>query len=137
MQRILQLFSRALRLSLVVGIGSDAWERLFGAPRPAGLHPFKELRGSRHHAPATPGDLLLHIRAQTVDMCFELAMQAMRALEGALARAEPGVVELRRDPAFAFPFFGLLAPLYDGTASLGAIWLVMDARTTLYPLLET
>ena len=72
------------RLSLVVGIGSDAWERLFGAPRPAGLHPFKELRGSRHHAPATPGDLLLHIRAQTVDMCFELAMQAMRALEGAV-----------------------------------------------------
>lgn len=61
----------------------------------------------------------------------------MRALEGALARAEPGVVELRRDPTFAFPFFGLLAPLYDGTASLGAIWLVMDARTTLYPLLET
>ena len=61
----------------------------------------------------------------------------MRALEGALARAEPGIVELRRDPAFAFPFFGLLAPLYDGTASLGAIWLVMDARTTLYPLLET
>ena len=72
------------RLSLVVGIGSDAWERLFGAPRPAGLHPFKELRGSRHHAPATPGDLLQHNRAQTVDMCFELAMQAMRALEGAV-----------------------------------------------------
>ncbi|MDO5623424.1 MAG: Dyp-type peroxidase [Pseudomonadota bacterium] len=71
-------------LSLVVGIGSAAWDRLFGAPRPAQLHPFKELRGAHHHAPATPGDLLLHIRAATVDMCQELAMQAMRALGSAV-----------------------------------------------------
>ncbi|HEY0201491.1 MAG TPA: Dyp-type peroxidase, partial [Burkholderiaceae bacterium] len=71
-------------LNLVVGIGSAAWDRLFGTPRPAGLRPFKELRGAKHHAPATPGDLLLHIRARSVDMCFELAMQAMRALNGAV-----------------------------------------------------
>ena len=69
-----------LNLSLVVGIGSDAWDRLFGSPRPAGLHPFKELRGGRHLAPSTPGDLLLHIRAQTESMCFELTMQIMNAL---------------------------------------------------------
>ncbi|MFT4195759.1 Dyp-type peroxidase [Ottowia sp.] len=72
------------RLNMVVGIGAAAWDRLFGAPRPAALHEFRELRGSRHRAPATPGDLLLHIRAQTADMCFELAMQAMRALHGAV-----------------------------------------------------
>jgi len=71
-------------LSMVVGIGAKAWDRLFGAPRPAGLHEFRELRGAKHHAPATPGDLLLHIRAQTVSMCFELAMQVMRALDGAV-----------------------------------------------------
>ncbi|RMX07584.1 Dyp-type peroxidase [Corticibacter populi] len=73
-----------LRLSMVVGIGSNAWDRLFGTPRPAHLHVFKELQGGKHRAPSTPGDLLLHIRAQTVSMCFELAMQAMRALEGAV-----------------------------------------------------
>ncbi|WP_354448973.1 Dyp-type peroxidase [Ottowia thiooxydans] len=67
-------------LSLVVGIGSDAWDRLFGAPRPAALHPFKELNGEKHRAPSTPGDLLLHIRARTEDMCFELATQIMLAL---------------------------------------------------------
>lgn len=72
------------RLSMVVGIGSRAWDRLFGTPRPARLHEFRELQGSRHRAPATPGDLLLHIRARSADMCFELAMQAMRALDGAV-----------------------------------------------------
>ena len=43
-------------LSCVVGIGSDAWDGLRRA-RPAELHPFAELRGPRHTAPATPGDL--------------------------------------------------------------------------------
>jgi porphyrinogen peroxidase len=60
-------------LVCVVGIGAAAWDRLFDVPRPAGLHPFKELRGPRHHAPATPGDLLFHIRATRMDLCFELA----------------------------------------------------------------
>jgi deferrochelatase/peroxidase EfeB len=46
-------------LSCVLGIGSDAWDRLFGAPRPKDLHPFREIRGSqsrRRHArrPALP-----------------------------------------------------------------------------------
>ncbi|WP_423460463.1 Dyp-type peroxidase [Ottowia sp. VDI28] len=71
-------------LKLVVGIGSEAWDRLFGSPRPAHLHPFKELRGDKHHAPSTPGDLLLHIRARTEDMCFELATQIMQALGSAV-----------------------------------------------------
>lgn len=71
-------------LSLVVGIGSAAWDRLFGAPRPAQLHPFQALQGSKHHAPSTPGDLLLHIRARTEDMCFELATQMMQALGNAV-----------------------------------------------------
>lgn len=54
----------ARSLNLVVGIGAAAWDRLFaGQPRPAHLHPFKELRGARRHAPATPGNVLLHARA--------------------------------------------------------------------------
>jgi porphyrinogen peroxidase len=60
-------------LTCVVGIGSDLWERLFGSPRPAGLHPFREISGARHTAVSTPGDLLLHIRAHRLDLCFELA----------------------------------------------------------------
>lgn len=60
-------------LSCVVGIGSDLWDRLFDASRPAELHPFRELNGPRHTAPATPGDLFVHIRAVRLDLCFELA----------------------------------------------------------------
>ena len=63
------------RLASVVGIGSDAWDRLFSGPRPAKLHPFRELNGPRHHAPSTAGDLLFHIRATEMDLCFELASQ--------------------------------------------------------------
>ena len=71
------------RLALVAGIGSDPWDRLIPGPRPAELHPFRELRGPRHNAPATPGDLLFHIRATHMDLCFELAAQLMRRLRGA------------------------------------------------------
>jgi putative iron-dependent peroxidase len=60
-------------LTCVTGIGAAAWDRLFGAPRPAGLHPFRALDGARHHAPSTPGDLFFHIRAHRLDLCFELA----------------------------------------------------------------
>jgi putative iron-dependent peroxidase len=69
-------------LSCVVGVGSGAWDRLLGAPRPAGLHPFVELTGPKH-APSTPGDLLFHLRADRLDLCFELAAQISGRLAGA------------------------------------------------------
>ncbi|MER5642428.1 Dyp-type peroxidase [Kitasatospora sp. NPDC002227] len=70
------------RLSCVAGIGSAAWDGLYGGPRPAELHPFAELRGPRHLAPATPGDVILHIRAERMDLCFELATLCTRRLAG-------------------------------------------------------
>ncbi|MEU3399950.1 Dyp-type peroxidase [Streptomyces filamentosus] len=60
-------------LACVAGLSSDAWDRLVGGPRPRDLHPFTPLQGPRHLAPATPGDLLLHLRARRADLCFELA----------------------------------------------------------------
>ncbi|MEU0144725.1 Dyp-type peroxidase [Streptomyces sp. NPDC006288] len=60
-------------LACVTGFGSDAWDRLFAGPRPALLHPFRELRGPLHRAPATPGDLLFHVRAERMDACYEWA----------------------------------------------------------------
>ncbi|MFC5183030.1 Dyp-type peroxidase [Actinomadura harenae] len=71
-------------LTCVTGIGSAAWDRLFTGNRPAGLHEFAELDGPRHRAPSTPGDLLFHIRARTMDLCFELATQIMDRLRGAV-----------------------------------------------------
>ena len=69
-------------LSCVVGVGARAWDRVFGEPRPAELHPFQELMGDKHTAPATAGDLLFHIRAHRMDLCFELAKRLTARLVG-------------------------------------------------------
>jgi len=69
-------------LTCVVGLGARGWDRLFGAPRPVGLHPFRELSGSRHTAPATAGDLFFHLRAHRLDLCFELAQRLTGRLTG-------------------------------------------------------
>lgn len=74
-------------LSCVMGFGSDAWDRLFGQPRPSELHPFREIQG-QHHAVSTPGDILLHIRATRMDLCFELATHIMSRLGDAVATAD-------------------------------------------------
>ena len=76
------------RLSCIVSFGSEVWDRLFGAPRPAGLHPFREFRAGKHQAPATPGDILFHIRARRMDLCFELASQIMNQIANAVAVAD-------------------------------------------------
>ena len=71
-------------LSCVMAFGSDAWNRLFGSPTPAELHPFREIRGGARHAVSTPGDLLFHIRAKRMDLCFELATQIMSRIGNAV-----------------------------------------------------
>ncbi|MGD0544703.1 MAG: Dyp-type peroxidase [Candidatus Acidiferrales bacterium] len=71
-------------LSCIMGIGSEAWDRLFGQPRPAELHPFREIRAGARHAVSTPGDLLFHIRARHMDLCFELATQIMGRMGNAV-----------------------------------------------------
>lgn len=70
-------------LTCVASIGSDAWDRLFAGPRPAHLHPFRPVVGVRYTAPATPGDLLFHIRAHRFGLCFDLASLVTERLAGA------------------------------------------------------
>lgn len=70
------------KLSCITGIGSNVWDLLFGAPRPKELHSFQEINGV-DHAPSTPGDILFHIRATRMDLCFELATALTSRLEGA------------------------------------------------------
>jgi porphyrinogen peroxidase len=77
------------QVSCIVGFGSAAWDRLFGrGPRPAELHPFREFHADDRHALATPGDVLFHIRAQRMDLCFELASLIMSTLGTAVAIAD-------------------------------------------------
>ncbi len=99
-------------LQCVAAIGSRAWDRLFDGPRPAELHPFQELSGPRHRAPATPGDLLFHIRASRMDLCFEFATQVMARLAGSVTVA---------DEVHGFRYFDErdLIGFVDGTESPG------------------
>jgi porphyrinogen peroxidase len=99
-------------LQVVTAIGSDAWDRLFPGPRPSELHPFRELTGPRHHAPATPGDLLFHIRANRADLCFEFAAKVMDRLRDVVAVA---------DEVHGFRYFDErdLIGFVDGTESPG------------------
>ena len=75
-------------LSCIMGIGSEAWDRLFGAPRPAMLHPLREIRSGNRHAVSTPGDLLFHIRAKRMDLCFELETLIMARIADAVTPAD-------------------------------------------------
>jgi putative iron-dependent peroxidase len=69
-------------------VGSDAWDVLFGSPRPAELHPLAEIVAGPRHSVSTPGDLLFHIRAERMDLCFELAASIVSRLGGALSGAD-------------------------------------------------
>ena len=71
-------------LSCIMGFGSEAWDRLFGQPRPAELHPFREIRAGARHAVSTTGDVLFHIRAKRMDLSFELATQIMARIGNAV-----------------------------------------------------
>jgi putative iron-dependent peroxidase len=96
------------RLSCVAGVGSDAWDRLFGEPRPDELHPFRELVGARHRAVSTAGDLLFHVRAERLDLCFALASEIMDRLRGSVTV---------RDEVHGFKYFDMrdLLGFVDGT----------------------
>ncbi|KAF5490084.1 putative deferrochelatase/peroxidase YfeX [Colletotrichum siamense] len=71
-------------LSCTVGIGSKIWDGLTQLPRPTELRPFKEIRGAKHTAVSTPGDLLFHIRSERRDMSFEFERQLMDLLGNAV-----------------------------------------------------
>jgi putative iron-dependent peroxidase len=75
-------------LSCVMGFGSDAWDQLFGEPRPAELHPFREIHAGARHAVSTPGDLFFHIRARNMDLCFEMATQIMARIGSAVSAVD-------------------------------------------------
>jgi porphyrinogen peroxidase len=75
-------------LSCVTGFGAAAWDRIAGTDRPAGLHSFREIKAGPRHAVATAGDVLFHVRATRMDLCFELASQIMTRLGGAVTVAD-------------------------------------------------
>ena len=109
-------------LNVVAGIGADLWPRLYSGAVPRELRVFKALGGDRHHAPSTPGDLLFHVRAQRLDLCFEF----LRVLRDRLGDAVRVVEEVQ-----GFRYFDQrdLLGFVDGTenpvglAAAQAVWI--------------
>jgi putative iron-dependent peroxidase len=98
------------RLSCIVGIGRDLWDRLGLGERPQELKPFAPIKGAAHDAPSTPGDLLFHIRAERPDLCFEFERLLLDSLGDSVA-----VV----DEVSGFRYFDArdLLGFVDGTAN--------------------
>jgi putative iron-dependent peroxidase len=98
------------RLSCIAGIGSQLWDRMGAPNKPRELKPFAEIEGVRHKAPATPGDLLFHIRAERPDFCFEFERILLRTLGSAVTTI---------DEVSGFRYFDArdLLGFVDGTAN--------------------
>lgn len=78
----------------------------------------------------------LRLQAQG-DAQGHLPAPEQAALQRALHSATAQDVALHQAPMFAFAFFSVLAPLFDpeDNTPLGAVWLVVDPRVSLYPVL--
>ena len=69
------------RASCVMGIGFEAWKRLgLKEPLPKELENFTEIKGDRHTAVSTPGDLHFHIRADNYSICFDMSIEISKIL---------------------------------------------------------
>ncbi len=93
-----------------VAISHRAWRPLVGKPPPRELRPFKELQGATHRAPATPGDLLYHLRARSMDLIVEFEKLLLEAL---------GEAVVTQDEVTGFRYFDGrdLLEFVDGTAN--------------------
>ncbi len=75
-------------LAAVAAIGAAAWKRLYPDGKPEGLDGFTAYADAGREAPSTPADLLLHIRGNRFDLCFELARRTREALADAVSVIE-------------------------------------------------
>ena len=98
------------RLSCIAAIGSDLWDRLGEPTKPRELKPFAPIEGRPHRAPATPGDVLFHIRAERQDICFEFERILLQTLGSAVTTI---------DEVSGFRYFDArdLLGFVDGTAN--------------------
>ncbi|KPH11978.1 Dyp-type peroxidase [Chryseobacterium sp. ERMR1:04] len=69
------------RASCVMGIGYEAWKKLeLPTPIPKELATFEEIKGIKHTAVPTPGDLHFHLRADNKSLIFDMAIEISKLL---------------------------------------------------------
>ncbi|MFC6707114.1 Dyp-type peroxidase [Flexivirga alba] len=93
-----------------VGIGHRVWDRLTGKPAPKELKPFAEIKGAKHTAVATPGDLLFHLRADNLGLIVEFERMLLEAFGTSVSAV---------DDVAGFRYFDTrdLLEFVDGTAN--------------------
>jgi putative iron-dependent peroxidase len=96
------------RLVSVVGFGRGLWDQLSPGARPKAFRAFRSLEAEGRRAPATDGDLLVHLTSRRPDLCFELA---------SLIRGELGDAALVMDEVHGFRYLDSrdLTGFIDGT----------------------
>jgi putative iron-dependent peroxidase len=80
--------AKTARLLCTLGIGSELWDRLSPARRPAGLRPFRAVTANGRVAPATGGDLFLQMTSSRHDLNLDLAMGLVRRLQSLATMTE-------------------------------------------------
>jgi len=69
------------RASCVMGIGVEGWKKLdLPTPLPKELVSFEEIKGVKHTAVSTPGDLHFHLRADNKSLIFDMAIEISKLL---------------------------------------------------------
>lgn len=75
-----ELFRPDSQLTSSVAFGRELWDAVSPKRRPEGFRKFKAIKQGPRRAPATGGDLLLHVVASELDLCFDLALALRREL---------------------------------------------------------
>jgi putative iron-dependent peroxidase len=88
-RRLVKAGSEA-RIQSAVGFGAAFWDAVSPAARPADLQPFLKIQGAGGAAPATGGDIFLHVKSARPDFNLELARHFMTSL-GAAVRSHEDV----------------------------------------------
>jgi putative iron-dependent peroxidase len=78
----------ATRLAAAVGFGSSFWDAVASGPRPAELRPFAPVAAAPLRAPATGGDVFVHIKSSRMDLNLDLARALLDTLEGKVRTGE-------------------------------------------------
>ncbi|GAA0853750.1 Dyp-type peroxidase [Aliiglaciecola litoralis] len=69
-------------VSGVIAIGASYWTELYPGLIPQELAPFPDMECEDRHAPATPCDLFIQIRADRADVCFAIGSEVCELLKG-------------------------------------------------------
>jgi len=75
-------------LDLSVGFGAAFWERASPGLRPAHLHTLQPIGTGALQAPATGGDVFLHVKSDRLDLTLELARRFLDQVPGQLTVLE-------------------------------------------------